>query len=294
MDADDASSAEMKRLFANPELDPLALDEDTAERLLDGDLPPAQAPPGYERVAALLAATAAAPSAEELAGKAAAMAELQSVTRARLAATPRRAGRPPRRRRVGLAVAVVVGALSTGGIAVATTGNLPDPIRDAARSIRTMVGGAAPAAPAEGDRQPIASTSNTGPVGGATGGQGAGTGAAGPGTTIATAAKDGLCRAYAAGKGVDKGKKLDAAVFKALAEAAGGADNIAAFCQGTQPGETTGQDKKAQPGNPGQGQDEPPPGDGGGNPGHGGGPPASTGGTNAGEPGPPDTRPNDG
>jgi hypothetical protein len=276
MDADDASSAEVKRLFANPELDPLALDEDTAERLLDGDLPPAQAPPGYEQVAALLAATVAAPSAEELAGKAAAMAELQTVTRARLAATPRRAGRPARRRRVGLAVAVVVGALSTGGIAAATTGHLPGPIRDAARSIRSMFGDAAPATPTEPGRQ-VPSTGLAGP----TRGQGAQPGgAAGPGagtTAVTGAARDGLCRAFTAGEGSEKGKRLDAVAFQALADAAGGADKIPTYCQGTQAGGgPKGQGKPAQPGNQGNGQ--------------GGGPPPSTNGGNPGQGGPPDTR----
>jgi hypothetical protein len=47
MDADDAWSAEIKRLLATPDPDPLAQDEDSAERLLAGDLPPDQAPPGY-------------------------------------------------------------------------------------------------------------------------------------------------------------------------------------------------------------------------------------------------------
>jgi hypothetical protein len=39
MDAEDAWSVELKRLLATSEPDPLALDGDTAERLLDGDLP---------------------------------------------------------------------------------------------------------------------------------------------------------------------------------------------------------------------------------------------------------------
>jgi hypothetical protein len=55
MDADDAWSAEIKRLLATPDPDPLALDEeDTAERLLAGDLPPGHAPPGYAEVAAFV------------------------------------------------------------------------------------------------------------------------------------------------------------------------------------------------------------------------------------------------
>lgn len=44
------------------------------------------------------------------------------------------------------------------------------------------------------------------------------------------AARKGLCTAWAAGKGAEHGAKEDAAAFKALAEAAGGADNVASFC----------------------------------------------------------------
>ena len=82
MDADDASSADMRRPILDPSADPLALDEETVERLLAGDLPPAEAPPGYAKVAALLAAAAAEPTPEELAGQSAALAELRAVTRA--------------------------------------------------------------------------------------------------------------------------------------------------------------------------------------------------------------------
>ena len=53
MGADDAWSAEIKRLPFTPHPDPLALDDDLAERLLDGDLPLDQTPPGYAEVAAL-------------------------------------------------------------------------------------------------------------------------------------------------------------------------------------------------------------------------------------------------
>ena len=120
MAADDASSAEMRRRPTNRDADPLALDEDTVEQLLTGLLSPGQAPAGYAEVAQLLAAAAAAPTPEELAGQRAALAELRAVVRARPAAamasgpaTPRR-----RRRRTGLAVVVVVGALG-GFLAVA-------------------------------------------------------------------------------------------------------------------------------------------------------------------------------
>ena len=120
MDADDASSAEMRRLPANPDADQLALDEDTVERLLTGTLPPAQAPAGYAELAQLLAAAVAAPTPEELAVQEVVLAELRAVTRGRLPAVrpSRRARTSRRRRRAGLAVVVVVGALVGGGVAV--------------------------------------------------------------------------------------------------------------------------------------------------------------------------------
>jgi hypothetical protein len=43
-------------------------------------------------------------------------------------------------------------------------------------------------------------------------------------------ARKGLCRAWAAGKGAEHGRKQDATAFQALAKAAGGADNVAGFC----------------------------------------------------------------
>jgi hypothetical protein len=280
VDAEDGWSAELKRLLATPDLDPLALDGDTAEQLLDGELSPDQAPPGYAEVAALLAATVAAPSPAELAGREAALAELRAVTRPRRVAVPRGVGKAGRRRRTGLMVAVAVGALSTGGIAAAATGHLPDPIRDAAR--RVFATGAD--ATANPGRQPAPHAGNTDAAGATTDGQGPRpAGEPGP-TAMTDAVNDDRCRASRAGKGADKHKKMDAATSKALAEGAGGADKIAASCQPSHPGGTgtNGQEKPTQAGNhghrqggdpapstvsqPGRGQGGPPPSSGGGNP----------------------------
>ena len=283
MDADGASFAEMNQPSTHPVPDPPALDGDALERLLAGDLSRAPAPAGYAEVAALLAATVAPPSPRELTGKAAALAELKAVTRARSAAAPRRARTQPRRRRVGLAVAIVVGALATSGVAAATTGHLPGPIRDAARSFLTTVGATTPTTPTEVGRQPVPSTGTAGTAGATTDSLATSpTGAAdrGPGPAVAALtgpAKDGLCRAFMVGQGAEQGKKIDAAAFKALAEAAGGPDKIVTYCQGTQPGKAMSDRQKKQepprgPGNQGQGQGGPPPSTGGGNQEHGGPP----------------------
>ena len=69
------------------------------------------------------------------------------------------------------------------------------------------------------------------------GGQGR-AGATGP--DASGAAKDGLCRAYLAGQGGSNGKREDSPAFRALAAAAGGADKIATYCQGTAPGGSAG------------------------------------------------------
>jgi hypothetical protein len=268
MGDDDASFAEMRRPFTDA--DPLALDEKTVERLLAGDLPPSQAPPGYARVAALLAATTAEPTPEELAGQSEVLAELRAVTRRRRAAAhtrragahTRRAARPPRRRWAGLAAAALVGVLVTGGAALAATGNLPGPVQNVARSILGNGGGAGPVAPTEPGQQPAAAgpshpSTSTGPTDGSQGGnQPAGAGDHRPDPTAAGnhAGPDveRLCQAFQAGKGAEQGKKLDATAFQALAKLAGGAEKIPAYCEGVLAGE---EDRpQPPPGGSGQGQ----------------------------------------
>jgi hypothetical protein len=281
MGADDASSADMHRRPA----DPLALDDDTVERLLTGDLSPAQAPPAYARVAELLAAAAAAPSPGELAGQAAVLAELRAVTRARPPTTTiRRARTPRRRRRAGLAVVLVVGALATGGVAGAATGHLPGPVREAARSILGTAGRGDPASSTRPGSPPAPATRAAGPgdagsegsrPGGATG---PGPGPSVPGPVVSPNLQ-GLCQAYVSGNGAQQGERLDATAFETLARAAGGEDEIAAYCQELLPGDQDPKKPKdpreAEPSGEGQDQGDPPAGTGSGDQGQ-GGPPATS------------------
>jgi hypothetical protein len=128
MNERDGLHDEMRRLLLG-ELgsDPLAIDQDTADRLLAGRLDPADAPPGYAEVARVLAAAAAPASPRELDGEAAAMAAFASERLARQGAGSHSA---PRRRHLGsrlAVVAVAVGVLMVGGVAAATTGTLPPP-----------------------------------------------------------------------------------------------------------------------------------------------------------------------
>jgi hypothetical protein len=281
MDADDTSFADMHRPGTDPDADLLALDEDTLERLLTGDLPPSQVPPGYARVAALLAATTAEPTPEELAGGSKVLAELRAVTRPRRAgAHTRRVARPPRRRWAGLAAVALVGALVTGGVAVAAGGSLPVPVRNVARSI---LGATADdpelATPTRPDPQAVPDASSPASSSTAAGPKGPlPTGSTVPGSAprgagpLAEPDRKRLCNVYVASRDKDDHeKKMDAAAFVRLAEAAGGESRIPAYCSGTQPGDPKLKDEKEQrpggqeqgqggspPGNGGRGQDQPP------------------------------------
>jgi len=228
----------------------------SVDRLLTGAVAPASAPPGYARVAELLAATVAAPTPRELAGQASVLAELRAVARTRSSVALSGPARPPRRRRAGLAVVVVVGALATGGVAAAATGHLPEPVREAARSILAASGGR-PATPEPPEPAPVTTTGSGGAGLGAapsTGAPGSGLGAAAAGS-VAQPDLEGLCRAYLAGKGGEQGEKLDATAFKALSRAAGGDDQMRTFCQRLVPVDAK---QKVPPGNEDHGQGSPP------------------------------------
>lgn len=121
----------MRRLLIGElRVDPLALDGDTADRLLAGRLDPADAPPGYAKVAALLAAAAGPSTPEELTGEASVLATFTAMTRPS-AGSRRRAAR--HRGAFGSRLAALAAAalcvLLVGGVAAAATGTLPEPAR---------------------------------------------------------------------------------------------------------------------------------------------------------------------
>lgn len=280
MGADDAWSAEIKRLPLAPDPDPLALDDDLAERLLDGGLRPDQAPAGYAEVAALLAAAVAAPSPAELAGQQAALAELRAATRARRTIVSG-SRKPSRRRRVGLLVAVAIFGLSTTGIAAATTGMVPDPIGDTARRIFGTVDDARSRPSTTPGRQPAPSTGDGAAVGATSEGQGARPAGAPETTAGPGAVNDDPCRASKVRKGADRTKKPNAVTSQAPVEAAGDADDVTSGCRKHRPDGTrgNGQEKHPPSNGHGRGQGGEPPPDAGSRPGQGrvGPPPNSTG-----------------
>jgi hypothetical protein len=245
---------------------PPTLDDETTDRLLAGRLDPADAPPGYAAVAKLVAAAVAAATTEELAGEPEAVAGFAATARPGLrtrASTTRRAGVPRRLLTVKAAAAVLVAALSIGGVAAAA-GVFPAPAQPAADHGPDNRGRDAAATTGRG----AAATTTT--ADGTTTDRERGNGTAtGPDAT--GPAKDGLCRAWEAGQGGQHGKREDSPAFRALAAAAGGADKIAAYCQTTTPGGSAGHGQdQGQGKGKGQGQDPPPSG----GPGHGnGGPP---------------------
>jgi hypothetical protein len=164
----------------------------------------------------------------------------------------------------------------------AATGHLPGPVREAARSVLGPAGGPTDTSPSP----PSAAAPDTGTAGpGGTGSGGSaattgrgprtGTAAAGP---AAVPALDGLCKAFQEGNGVDRGGKPDAAAFAELIRAAGGADEVAAFCEDLLAGDAkakTPKDSKPE---------DPPPDDTGHGQGQGGPPPTTGGGGDQGSP----------
>lgn len=196
----DALDDEMRRHLRNS-VPPL--DADTAERMLDGALDPLDAPPDYRDVLWVLAA-ASAPASADPSAEAAALATFRSARRP--VDTRRRTSVLSKMLGAKALAALALGTASIGTVAAAATGTLPD----AAQAAVHRVVAAAPSA----DRA-----------------EGAGDAGSAKAAAGSHSAADlvGLCRAYAAGRGGEQGRKLDAAAFKRLTEAAGSAD-LDAYC----------------------------------------------------------------
>jgi hypothetical protein len=220
-------------------------DQDLLDRLLDGRLDPASAPPGYGRLARLLAAATATAAPEELAGERLAMASFAAAMRSHPPTlSPRRTTVPRKVLTMKAAAAALVAALSLGGVAAAATGLLPDQASPVADQAPATTG-------AEGAAHGLGQAATASLGGAANAGSAAGQGresAAGPDVT--GAARAGLCRAWQAGQGADHGRRMDSVAFQALADAAGGADQVAAYCQDVTAGSSAGAH--------GQGQGSPP------------------------------------
>jgi hypothetical protein len=226
MRGNDALEADMRRPLGFPEAGLPAADQDLLERLLDGRLDPALAPPGYGGLARLLAAAIAPAGPEELVGEQLAMATFTAEMRSHSPAlSPRRTAVPRKILTMKAAAAALVAALSIGGVAAAAGGLLPDQASPVADQAPATTGADAAA---QGLGKAAAANLGGAADAGSADGQGRAS-AVGPDAT--GRARAGLCRAWQAGQGADHGQKADSVAFQALVEAAGGADNIAAYCQ---------------------------------------------------------------
>jgi hypothetical protein len=194
----------MPRLLGFGEAAPSAADQDIMERLLDGGLDAASVPPAYGGLARLLAATTAPATPEELASEQWVLATFVAVMRSHPPIQiPRRTAVPRNVFTTKAAAAALVAVLSVGGVAAAATGLLPG-----------QASSVADQAPATTDA----------------GAAGHGLGAAAS-VDLSAAAQAGLCRAWQA-EDADNGRRVDSVAFQALVAAAGGADKVAAYCDG--------------------------------------------------------------
>jgi hypothetical protein len=241
MSDDGALGVDMHRPLGPLEAASPVADQDLLERLLEGRLDPAWAPPGYGRLARLLAAVTAPAAPEELAGERLAMASFAAAMRSHpLTLSPRRTAVPRKVLTMKAAAAALVAALSLGGVAAAASGLLPgqaSPVADQAPAATGAEGAA------HGLGQAAAANLGGAANAGAAAGQGRAS-AVGPDGT--GAARAGLCRAWQAGQGGDNGRRMDAVAFQALVEAAGGADEVAAYCQDVTAGSSAGAHGKGQ------------------------------------------------
>jgi hypothetical protein len=245
MSNDDALWADMHRLLGFLQPTPPVADQDTLERLLDGRLDPASAPPDYRGLARLLTAAAAPAAPQELAGEQLAMATFAAEMRSHPPTlVPRRTAVPRKVFTMKAAAAALVAVLSVGGVAAAATGLLPGQASPVADQAPATTG--ADAAAHGLDQAAVANIGGTAQAG-STDDQGRRS-AVGPDAT--GVARAGLCRAWQAGQGGDHGRRMDAVAFQALVTAAGGADKVAGYCEDVTAGSSASDH--------GQGQASPP------------------------------------
>jgi len=231
----------MHRPLGPLEAAPPIADQNILERLLEGRLEPASAPPHYRQLARLLAAMTALAAPQELAGERQAMASFAAAMRSHPPTlSPRRTAVPRKVLTMKAAAAALVAALSIGGVAAAAGGLLPDQASPVADQAPATTGADAAA---QGLGKAAAANLGGAADAGSADGQGR---AAAVGPDASAAARAGLCRAWQAGQGADHGQKADSVAFQALVEAAGGADNIAAYCQDVAAGSSADAHGKSQ------------------------------------------------
>lgn len=230
----DGIQDEMRRLLLGElSSDPLAIDQDTADRLLARRLDPADAPPGYAEVVRVLAAAAAPTHPDELRGESTALAAFAATRLERNGVASHAA---PRRSRLGsrlAVVAVAVGVLMVGGVAAAATGSLPGPAQRVVDSVTRTAHHVAPWSPSRhGDQGKARSSGHDqrpADGGGRPRQERHGVGADSPGPGAGGSVEQGACAASSAGPTGARGKNRSAAP-QAAASPVGGAGKVDASC----------------------------------------------------------------
>lgn len=211
------------------------LDDDLAEGLLRGDLPPDAVPSGYRHLAALVRAARGPAVESELTSEAAVVGAAVAAIRSTLPATPRHdpvSTAAARRRRVPgrLVAAATAGAVILGGsAAAAATDSLPGPAQTAVSDALSHVGISVPKPNAHANRHALDHSGHSGAAPGHQGGHGSG-----PAVQPGSPAEFGLCTAFLAGsQGATSGNRNSSTAFAALIAAHGGSvGTTTTYCQG--------------------------------------------------------------
>lgn len=230
----------------------------TTEQMLDGA-------PGSTPLHRLLAAATRPGAVEELAGETAAHAAFVVAARQRPLPSDNPRGEPMSKMLLSklLAAKAVVAIALLGGatgvaVAASATSGLPDTLPATASEHASPRGPGDATTATDDATDPAAATSDAadGEQADATDA----TGAADPGHATPSPSLEGLCKAFAAGATDNPGKAAENPAFTALITAAGGIDNVPAFCAQLQaqsaaadepaPAEAgTTEDPAARPGN---------------------------------------------
>jgi hypothetical protein len=150
---------------------------------------------------------------------------------------------PSKLLRVRTVVVAGLAALSLGGVAAATAGLAPAAAERATQAAASTAGGQAAFAHGE------AATFVHAPAAAAADSSASRSSDHGPGPDASGAARHGLCQAWLAGQGDVHGRRADSPAFQALAAAAGGADQVTAYCEADAARSAThGQRPAASPG----------------------------------------------
>jgi hypothetical protein len=138
---------------------------------------------------------------------------------------------PSKSLRVRSATVAGLAVLSIGGVAAAATGRAPAAADRAPTQARS-----GPDTPGKGSHANGEAATVTLPDGAEAAAAGKVSGSGRPadhagGPDASGPARHGLCQAWLAGQGDVQGRRADASAFQALAAAAGGANQVAAYCE---------------------------------------------------------------